>query len=47
MTFLHITLVVIAVLDGWGCLSKMELSGGSVARARAANVSMIKLTHSI
>ena len=31
---------------GCGFLSRMLGGGGSVARARAANVSMIRLTHS-
>jgi hypothetical protein len=39
--------VTIDVLDGYGCLSKMVSSGGSVAKARAASVSIIRFTHNI
>jgi hypothetical protein len=39
--------VTIEVLDGCGILSKIFTSGGSVAKARAARVSMIRFTHNI
>jgi len=45
--FLHITSVIIASSFGYGCLSKISSGGASVARARAAKVSIIKLTQSI
>jgi len=41
------TSVTIDVLEGCGILAKIDSSGGSVARARAARVSMIRLTHNI
>ena len=39
--------VTIAVLEGCGFLSKIVASGGSVARAKAARVSIMRLTHNI
>lgn len=45
--FLHITGVIIDSSLGYGYLSKISSGGASVARARAAKVSMIRLTQSI
>lgn len=45
--FLHITGVIIDSSFGYGYLSKISSGGASVARARAAKVSMIRLTQSI
>jgi hypothetical protein len=45
--FLHITGEMIASSFGYGNLSKISSGGASVARARAAKVSMIRLTQSI
>lgn len=39
--------MTIDLLDGYGHLSRIVASGGSVAKARAARVSMIRLTQSI
>jgi uncharacterized protein (UPF0333 family) len=45
--FLHMTAVIIASVFGYGYLSKISSGGASVARARAAKVSIIRLTQSI
>lgn len=41
------TSVTIALSFAYGYLSKIESYGGSVAKASAPKVSMIKLTHNI
>ena len=47
MIFLHIELVIIGASLFYGFLNKIWLIGGSVAKARAAKVSIIRLTQSI
>ena len=47
MMFLHIRGVMIYSFLEYGILSKSYSEGGSVAKAKAANVSIIRLTHSI
>ena len=45
--FLHIELVIIGASLLHGFLNNISLIGGSVARASAAKVSIIRFTHSI
>ena len=45
--FLHIDSVIIGASFLYGFLNKIVLTGGSVARASAANVSIIRFTQSI
>jgi hypothetical protein len=45
--FLHMTGVTMSSFLEYGCLSSKSSLGGSVARASAAHVSMIRLTQSI
>lgn len=45
--FLHMIAVTIMSFLEYGCLSRRSLAGGSVASARAAQVSIIRLTQSI
>lgn len=45
--FLHIKGVIIYSFLEYGILNKSSSEGGSVAKAKAARVSIIKLTHSI
>ena len=45
--FLNITGVMIDSSFGYGCLSKISSGGASVARARAAKVSIIRLIQRI
>lgn len=47
ITFLHIKGVIIYSVLEYGILNKSSSDGGSVARAKAARVSMIKFTQSI
>ena len=43
----HINGVIIYYLREYGILSRSYYDGGSVAKAKAAKVSIIKLTHNI
>lgn len=44
---LHIVFETMYSLRLWGFLRRRERPGGSVAKAREANVSMMRLTHNI